>query len=109
VVFPNGGTQQIWVAAIDPAQLASGQDPSFPAFRFSFQGLQENNHRAFWTYDVRVPDGGILIEVGGDGGTCLAAGAACSQSSGASCCAPSFCDQNPDGGTDTICQTFIIN
>lgn len=109
VVFPNGGTQQIWVAAVDPAQLASGQDPSFPAFRFSFQGLEENNHRAFWTLDVRVPDGGILIETPGDGGTCLTAGTVCSQTSGASCCGPNFCDTNPDGGPDPVCQGFSIN
>src|SRR6185369_16158141 len=44
VVFPTGGTQQIWVAAIDPSKLgqhgADGGliDPSFPAFRFAFQG-----------------------------------------------------------------------
>jgi Tol biopolymer transport system component len=50
----QAGTQQIWVAAIDPAALAAGNvDPSFPAFRLQFQGLTENNHRAFWTLDVR--------------------------------------------------------
>lgn len=109
VVYPSGGTQQIWVAAVDPTQLGSGQDPSFPAFRFSFQGLEENNHRAFWTLDVRVPDGGVFIETPGDAGTCLALGQACSQTAGASCCAPTFCDDNPDGGAGTVCQTFTIN
>ena len=109
VVFPNGGTQQIWVAAIDPAKLAAGGDPSFPAFRFAFQGLNENNHRAFWTLDVRVPDGGILIEDPGDGGVCLPLGAACNQTSGADCCAPNFCDVVRDGGTGDECQFVNIN
>ena len=47
------GTQQIWVTAVDPAMLAAGTvDPSYPAFRLQFQGLNENNHRAFWTTDI---------------------------------------------------------
>ncbi len=110
VVFPKGGTQQIWVAAVDPAKLASGGDPSFPAFRFSFQDLEENNHRAFWTLDVRVPDGGTFIEGGGDGGTsdCISEGNGCSQTSGLKCCAPNFCDVSPDGGTGTQCQGFDL-
>jgi len=72
VVYPTGGTQQIWVAAVD---LATGApDPSFPAFRFSFQDVAENNHRAFWTIDVRSPpdggyvDGGCAYEACLDGG-----------------------------------------
>ena len=58
VVSPKG-TQQIWVAAVDPSKLGGAIDPSYPAFRLQFQGLNENNHRAFWTLDVRdapVPD-----------------------------------------------------
>ena len=27
-------------------------DPSYPAFRFSAQDLNENNHRPFWTVDT---------------------------------------------------------
>jgi hypothetical protein len=54
LVLPKG-TQQIWVAAIDPAKAAQGMDPSYPAFRLQFQGLEEDNHRAFWTLDVRDP------------------------------------------------------
>jgi hypothetical protein len=61
LVLPKG-TQQIWVAAIDPAKAAQGVDPSYPAFRLQFQGLEEDNHRAYWTLDVRdplpPPDGG---------------------------------------------------
>ena len=63
------GTQQIWVAAIDRGKLAMGQDGSFPAFRLQFQGLAENNHRAFWTLDVRdappPPDGGVPVDMSG--------------------------------------------
>lgn len=82
LVFPTGGTQQIWVAAIDPAKL--GQllpdggpvDPSFPAFRFAFQGLAENNHRAYWTLDVREPADA--------GPSCSGLGTVCSTT--AQCC-----------------------
>ena len=59
---------QIWVAAVDKSKAASGADPSYPAFRFAFQNLNENNHRAYWTLDVRQPE---------DGGTCGVIGADC--------------------------------
>lgn len=135
VVFPTGGTQQIWVTAIDPARLGQKQadggtvDPSFPAFRFAFQELSENNHRAFWTIDVRDPPDaggptcaavgsvcgagvtccpGLGCTPGGplgqtcqppnDGGMCLMAGDACSQTSGPACCALMVCDVQSDGG-----------
>ena len=133
-VFPNGGTQQIWVAAIDKSKLGTGVDPSYPAFRFAFQDLNENNHRAFWTLDVRVPNetckpagsdcvagasngccpgtsclqSGELTyfcQVPSDGGACIATGAACSQTGGADCCTGNVCDVAPDGGT--ICWTQL--
>jgi hypothetical protein len=40
-----GGTDQIWIAAIDPTQ----PDPSYSAFWAPFQSIEEGNHRAFWT------------------------------------------------------------
>lgn len=46
------GTQQIWVTAVDPAKAQAGVDPSAPAFRIPFQGLGEDNHRAYWTTDI---------------------------------------------------------
>jgi WD40-like Beta Propeller Repeat len=60
VVSPQG-TQQIWVAAVDTTKAQGGMDPSYPAFRLQFQGLAENNHRAYWTLDIRdpPPDGGV--------------------------------------------------
>lgn len=63
VIRPEG-TQQIWVAAVDPAKASQGMDPSYPAFRVPFQGLDENNHRAFWTLDIAEGGGGA----GGSGG-----------------------------------------
>lgn len=86
VVFPAGGTQQIWVAAIDRSKLGQRLpdgglvDPSYPAFRFAFQDLNENNHRAFWTLDVRV-------EL--DAGTCVAQGQSCTANS--TCCGANQC------------------
>ncbi len=141
VVYPNGGTQQIWVAAVDPAKLGKREadggmvDPSYPAFRFAFQGLAENNHRAFWTLDVRdPPDAGPSCsglgsvcatasqccagldclangELGktcqspSDAGACVPLGVACSQTSGAACCASGVCDGVPDGGSE--CRGII--
>jgi len=61
-VVLDEGTQQIWISAMDLDKAGQGDDPSYPAFRVPFQGLDENNHRAFWTLDIT--DGG-----GGSGGT----------------------------------------
>lgn len=97
VVQPDG-TEQIWVAAVD---LASGSvDPSFPAFRLQFQGLEENNHRAFWTTDIRelppTPDGGVAQPA--DAGTCVLPLAACDPVAD-TCC-------NAEGAVDRyVCDT----
>ena len=48
------GQRQLWIAAIDFTQIGKG-DPSYPAFRLPAQDLTENNHRPFWTVDVRPP------------------------------------------------------
>ena len=52
--------RQLWIAAVDLSKLTTSNvttiDPSYPAFRFSAQGLTENNHRPFWTVDVLPPD-----------------------------------------------------
>jgi hypothetical protein len=73
-VIRHDGTQQIWVTAIDPARAAQGLDPSYPAFRVPFQGLDEDNHRSFWTRDITdgtdsggVGGGGVGGGVGGGG------------------------------------------
>lgn len=99
VVFPTGGTQQIWVAAIDRSKVGQRHadgglvDPSYPAFRFAFQDLNENTHRAFWTLDVRVePDAGQPL--------CVASGQACTANS--RCCAPNECQ--PTGELTYACQ-----
>jgi hypothetical protein len=44
----------IWMVAIDPARLATGQDPSSPAFCLPFQDITTSNHIAQWTA-VAVP------------------------------------------------------
>jgi hypothetical protein len=99
VVYPTGGTQQIWVAAVDRSKLGQTYsdggvvDPSYPAFRFAFQDLAENNHRAFWTLDVRVPEPT-------DGGACTPARAECGPNS--TCCQGLEC--LPDGEILFTCQ-----
>jgi len=98
VVRP-GGTQQIWVAAVDPAKLATGGiDPSYPAFRLQFQGLDENNHRAYWTEDVRDQPPPPPPPPGPDAGTCVPDNQACIP--GDVCCTTgSVCDTNDSGQT----------
>jgi hypothetical protein len=91
LVSPKG-TQQIWVAAVDPAKAAQGMDPSYPAFRLQFQGLEEDNHRAFWTLDVRdpvpSPDGGVPApDAAPPGPVCVRNGSSCTQTD--TCCDPS--------------------
>lgn len=39
----------LWMAAIDPDAVASGADPSYPAFALPFQDLATSNHIAVWT------------------------------------------------------------
>jgi Tol biopolymer transport system component len=68
VVSP-AGMQQIWVAAIDVEKAKNGKDPSYPAFRVPFQGLAENNHRAFWTLDINDGTDGGGGSGGGDAGS----------------------------------------
>jgi hypothetical protein len=108
VVSP-GGTQQIWVSAVDTSKAATG-DPSYPAFRLQFQGLTENNHRAYWTLDVRTPpppgtpDAGVPPPA--DAGMCIAHGAVCTP--GDSCCeATDVCDSDDNGAT-YHCAAHII-
>ncbi len=98
VVLPAGSYQQIWVAAVDLTNTTT--DPSYPAFRLQFQGLSENNHRAYWTQDVRydVPDAGVAP-------TCLAAGVTCNPQT--DCCVAGYACSDPSGtGTDT-CSPII--
>jgi hypothetical protein len=107
-----GTRQQIWVTAIDPAKLGTGEDPSYPAFRFAFQDLSENNHRAFWSEDVRfppdagIPDAGPADAGTQDAGVCVAYGQACDQAVN-NCCAGLVCDLPFDGGTQTYCHAVI--
>ena len=47
-IDPNGGTPQVWVSAIDPAKILSGEDPSSPAFWLPAQNPDSDNHAAIW-------------------------------------------------------------
>ena len=99
-VLPKG-TQQIWVAAVDPAKLQQGGvDPSYPAFRLQFQGLNEDNHRAYWTLDVRYSDPPPPPPPS-DGGTCAMEGERC-ENADRCCASDSRCD-TMDNGKTYIC------
>jgi WD40 repeat protein len=100
VVSP-GGVQQIWVAAVDPAALGGTADPSFPAFRLQFQGLAENNHRAYWTLDIRETPPPPPVDAGpGPDAMCIQTGHTCDQV-GSPCCDPAAVCDAPSGGTPT--------
>lgn len=103
LVLGNGSSlgkekQQLWVAAIDPAKLGSG-DPSYAAFRLPFQLLDENNHRPFWAEDALLPcDGGPCPDGGAPDANpdvpCAFDGDDCSITA---CCAGLICSPNADG------------
>jgi hypothetical protein len=46
------GRQQLWMFAVDPAQLLTGKDGSYPAFFLPMQALDGNNHIAQWTKKI---------------------------------------------------------
>jgi len=109
MVLPEG-TQQIWVAAVDPAKLGTGADPSYPAFRLQFQGLAEDNHRAFWTLDVRdAPSPPKPPPPPADAGMCVTTGMACDPTADTCCDATSRCDSRDDGATYKCYPPFIID
>jgi hypothetical protein len=105
VVTPKG-TQQIWVAAIDVAKAARGEDPSYPAFRLQFQGLEEDNHRAFWTLDVRDPPKTAPKPVP-DAGVCVASNATCTPGVD-TCCDPAHRCETRDDGNSYQCLPRLI-
>ncbi len=117
LVDEDGGQQQIWVAAVDPAALESGAvDPSWPAFRLQFQGLDEDNHRAFWALDVReepppvdagppLPDAGAPPDAGPPP-PCVLRGGACDPVTDSCCEAIDRCLTADDGAT-YLCVPFL--
>jgi hypothetical protein len=108
VVLPKG-RQQIWVAAVDTSKLGQpGVDPSYPAFRLQFQGLNEDNHRAYWTLDVRDTPR-IPTDPTPDGGTCVASGATCDPTTDLCCNTLDRCDTKDNGATYTCAPIFVID
>ncbi|MDX2019385.1 MAG: hypothetical protein SF187_04030 [Deltaproteobacteria bacterium] len=105
VVSP-AGRQQIWVAAIDPEKLGTNEDPSFPAFRLQFQGLNEDNHRAFWTLDVRDPPTTPPPPTP-DAGMCVTADQKCDPVADTCCDSTLRCDSVDDGATYT-CMRIVL-
>lgn len=113
-VVQGQGTQQIWVSAIDLKKAEQGADPSFPAFRVPFQGLKENNHRAFWTLDVPTGSGGGGAGgMGGAGGSTSTGG--CMQILGEGqtcdplndCCQTGLICDTVDSGATYTCRNVV--
>ncbi len=106
VVLP-AGTQQIWVAAVDRTKAGQAVDASYPAFHLQFQGLTENNHRAYWTLDVRdnpppPPDAGV-----GPDARCIETGMACVPGADVCCGDVTDCDTRDDGVTYTCVPRLV--
>lgn len=98
----NGGhRQQIWVTAIDRSKLGTGVDPSYASFWLPLQGLNEDNHRAFWVRDVRD-----IVE-GDDGGVpaCRTLNQPCGVAATA-CCDGLVC-LGDDAGSTSTCRSLI--
>jgi hypothetical protein len=73
------------MAAVDLDALASGGDPSFPAFWLPFQDVTAHNHIAQWVTSIMTQ-------------TCAQIGQACSSG----CCQGLVCDP-----TSMTCQAVI--
>jgi hypothetical protein len=73
---PNNKTENpkgtlLWMAAVDPAKVEQGVDPSYPAFALPFQDLGTSNHIAQWA-EYLVSNGCSTV---GEG--CGTAGSTC--------------------------------
>ena len=79
-----------------------------PAFRLQFQGLQEDNHRAYWTLDVRDTPR-IPQDPKPDGGVCIATGAVCDPTMDSCCNALDRCDTKDNGATYTCTPLIIVD
>lgn len=105
-VVVGGRRDQLWGAAIDLDRIASGADPSFPAFWLPFQDPTESNHRATWV----IPGGACvpLPEI------CDGRDDDCDMVTDNDCCepAPETCgnglDDDCDGAHDEGCGCGLI-
>jgi hypothetical protein len=88
----------VWMAAIDPAKIGTGEDPSYPAFVLPFQDFTTSNHIAQWAQQVL-------------GGQCVAEGEACdpngSVGAGTACCDGLTCAPPQQGEITDICQVIL--
>lgn len=69
----NDKSTLVWMAAVDPAKVNAGVDPSYPAFALPFQDITTSNHIAQWA-QYFVTDG------------CSTVGEGCGGTAGATCC-----------------------
>jgi hypothetical protein len=86
---PSCTQPQIWMAAISLDQLATGGDPSLPAFWLPFQDVTAHNHIAQWVDQIVMPPPG-----------CQPVGQDCTMKT---CCDGEACDTM----THT-CQSIIL-
>jgi hypothetical protein len=78
------------MVAIDPAKVAAGQDPSYPAFALPFQDLDTSNHIAQWTQ--------TLVD-----GVCPALGNVCDPQIN-NCCSGLICQSDNGDPPISTCQ-----
>jgi hypothetical protein len=96
---------QIWIAAIDPANVA--QDASYSAFWAPFQAIDQGNHRAFWVH-ADTDQQCRCLDICGDGLDNNCNGAAdevgCSQCGPVEICSNGI-DDNCDCAVDNCVET----
>jgi hypothetical protein len=86
---PNCTQPQIWMAAVSLEDLASGNDPSFPAFWLPFQDVTAHNHIAQWVDQIVAPPTGCA-------------------NIGQSCAAQMCCDGLACDSTTKVCGSIIF-
>jgi hypothetical protein len=97
--LPDKKLDQIWLAAIDPSR----PDPSYAALWAPFQSIEQGNHRAFWTHDLKDDRLCHCVEVCGDGIDNDCDGSADEAGCRADCAEREECDD----GVDNDCNCLV--
>lgn len=93
---PDDKADQIWIAAIDPAQ----DDASYSGFWAPFQSIADGNHRAFWTHSSEDTQC-RCVDICGDSLDNDCNGTA-DEASCSACQAEEICDDGIDNDCDCV-------
>ncbi|MEM6370559.1 MAG: hypothetical protein AAF851_19855 [Myxococcota bacterium] len=106
---PPGTGTLMWMAAVDPDAIVTGEDGSFPAFALPFQDLSTSNHIGQWT-EVFVPTDPDPGNGGGDPGNGSGSGDPGNGSGGPECLPiQAECDGDPACCSGLACVDGICS